>query len=395
MDGRKQQVIIRCCMGLITGLLFSTQSPDLKACPFCSGPSRTLSEQLSQSDTTVLARWSEAEKGSLKKEGKTTFEIKTMIRQPENGVLKVGDQISIPQHRIGKKETLFLLFDTKSGPGIRWDTPIEITELCYHYISQAPPSKEITTKRLRYFLKFLEHPDQKIANDAFAEFANASYKNIDALSHEMPRGKIREWLVSSDTPVVRLGLYGLLLGLCGQESDIAFMEQKINEPTQKIRLGIDGLIAGYLLLSGADGLKNIEQTKFLSQTVPYSETLAAIKALRFMWTYGDGRISKERLRESMRLLLGRPELTDLVIADLARWNDWSILDRLMKMYGAEEYDVPSIKRSIVRYLRVAAKGKNKKGHGADAVTATKAKQLLDQLRKDDPKTVQSAERFFR
>lgn len=393
MDGRKQQIIIRCCLGLICGLLYI--SPNLRACPFCFGPSRTFSEQLSQSDTITLTQWVEAEKGTLETSGTTVFKIKEIIRQSDTDELKMGDQIFISRHRFGKKETLFLLLGAEDDPEVRWDSPIEITDVCYQYILQAPPQKEKTTQRLRYFLKFLEHTDQKIANDAFAEFANASYEDIASLSHELPREKIRKWLESPNTPVVRLGLYGLLLGLCGQESDIAFMEQRINEPTKKIRFGIDGLISGYLLLTGSNGLGKIEQTKLISKTAPHSETLAALHALRFMWTYGDGRINKERLRKSMRLLLDRPELTDLVVADLARWNDWKVLDRLMEMYGSEEYNVSSIKRSIVRYLKAAAKGKNKKGQGADTATAEKAKRLLDQLRKEDPKTVQSAERFFR
>ncbi len=33
----------------------------------------------------------------------------------------------------------------------------------------------------------------------------------------------------------------------------------------------------------------------------------------------------------MRMLLDRPELADLVIADLARWEDWSVQDKLMAM----------------------------------------------------------------
>lgn len=380
-------------LGLICGLLVMSQSPYITACPFCSAPSLTLTEQLSQSDVAVLAQWSEAEKGTLEKAGKTVFEIKEIVRQSDKDKLKVGDQITINRHRPGKKGNLFLLLGTK-GTSIDWGDPIEVTETSFHYISQAPAPEEKTSKRLQYFLKFLEYPDQMISNDAYAEFANAPYEEITPLSKDLPREKIRKWIVDPETPVTRLGLYGLLLGLCGQESDIAFMEQKINEPTKEYRLGIDGVISGYLLLTGADGLSKIDQSKFVPKEVAFSETYAAMQALRFMWTYGNGRISKERLRQSMRLLLERPELTDLVVADLARWNDWSMLDRLMEMYGADDYNIPSIKRAIVRYLLVASKGKNKKGIGPDAETTKKANELLDKLRKEDPKTVKSAERFF-
>lgn len=52
----------------------------------------------------------------------------------------------------------------------------------------------------------------------------------------------------------------------------------------------------------------------------------------------------------MHLLLERKEMADLVITDLARWKDWSIQDRLMTMYSDENYDIPAIRRAIVRYL---------------------------------------------
>lgn len=393
MNGLTKHIKHRFFMGLLCGLLVMSQVASTTACPFCSAPSLTLTEQLSQSDVAVLVQWTEAEKGTLEKAGKTVFEIKEIIRQSDKDKLKAGKQITINRHRPGKKGNLFLLLGTK-GTSIDWGDPIEVTETSYHYISQAPAPEEKTSKRLRYFMKFLEFPDQMISNDAYAEFANAPYEDITPLAKDLPREKIRKWIVDPETPVTRLGLYGLLLGLCGQESDIAFMEKKINEPTKDFRLGIDGVISGYLLLTGAEGLDNIDQSKFVPKDVAFSETYAAMQALRFMWTYGDGRISKDRLRESMRLLLDRPELTDLVVADLARWNDWSVLNRLMEMYGTGDYDIPSIKRAIVRYLLVASKGKNKKGVGPDAATTEKAKQLLDKLRKEDPKTVKSAERFF-
>ncbi|MCA9015833.1 MAG: hypothetical protein KDA77_10920 [Planctomycetaceae bacterium] len=393
MNGLTKHVKNRFFLGTLCGLLMLAQVTSVTACPFCSAPSLTLTEQLSQSDVAVLAQWTEAEKGTLDKAGKTVFEIKEIVRQADKDKLKAGDQITINRHRPGKKGNLFLLLGTK-GTTVDWGDPIEVTETSFHYISQAPAPEEKTSKRLKYFLKFLEFPDQMISNDAYAEFANAPYEDITPLSKEMPREKIRKWIVDPETPVTRLGLYGLLLGLCGQESDVAFMEKKINEPTKEFRLGIDGVISGYLLLTGADGLDKIDETKFVPKDVAFSETYAAMQALRFMWTYGDGRISKDRLRQSMRLLLDRPELTDLVVADLARWDDWTVMDRLMKMYGTGDYDIPSIKRAIVRYLLVASKGMNKKGGGPDAATAEKAKQMLEKLRQEDPKTVKSAERFF-
>jgi hypothetical protein len=243
-------------------------------------------------------------------------------------------------------------------------------------------------------LNYLEFPDQMVANDAYAEFANAPYKDIAPLAEKMPRERIRRWVASEETTPTRLGLYGLFLGLCGKEEDAALMKQKIVAPTEDFRLGIDGVMSGYLLLTGADGLDVLDEAKLKNEKVPFSETYAAMQALRFMWTYGDGRIEKSRLRQSMRTLLDRPELSDLVIADLARWQDWSVQDRLMEVYGAEEYDIPSIKRAIVRYMLVASKTKSEDGGDTPPPHAVKATKHLETLRKLDEKTVRQAERFF-
>ena len=71
------------------------------------------------------------------------------------------------------------------------------------------------------------------------------------------------------------------------------MLAKINEPTQDFRLGIDGIMSGYLMIAKSDGLKEMEKSKLKSKDVPFSETYAAMQALRFMWKYEPGTIRKK------------------------------------------------------------------------------------------------------
>jgi hypothetical protein len=130
-----------------------------------------------------------------------------------------------------------------------------------------------------------------------------------------------------------------------------------------------------------------------------------MQALRFMWQYGDGRVSADRLKQSMRLLLVRPELTDLVIADLARMKDWTVQSLLMDLYGKEEYDIPSIKRAIVRFMMASTKDvpttaatsgpEGSKSPPADLPAhAVKGAKYLAELEEKDPKTVADAKRFY-
>jgi hypothetical protein len=117
-----------------------------------------------------------------------------------------------------------------------------------------------------------------------------------------------------------------------------------------------------------------------------------MQALRFMWTYGGERVTKDRLRASMRGLVDRPEMADLVIADLARWKDWSVQKKLREMYGAEEYNIPTIKRAIVRYMLASIKDAPS-GAGTVPDHVKLGQKYLEELRDRDPRTVQDVERY--
>ena len=373
--------------GVFVIALCVTSLSRIAACEYCGGPRQTLSEEFANADAVVLVQWKagRAPAGML---GNTTFSVIEIARGPKD-VLKKDDQIKVTQYRAGKKGDLFLLFGTQ-GKEIEWNNPLEVSETTYQYIAQAPSLKAPTNKRLEYFVKFLESRDQLVSNDAFGEFANAPYEDIVQIKHKLDRAKIAKWVADPETSKMRLALYGLLLGLCGNDDDARLMLAKINQPKTEFPLGLDGLISGYLVLAGEKGLDAIDQSKIKNKKAEFSETYAALQALRFVETYGNGRISKERLRQSMREMLDRPDLADLVIRDLARWEDWSVQNRLMQLYDKEEYSLPMTKRAIIGYMLRAAKTNDKTDNLP--VSAVQARANLDKLRRRDPLKVQDAER---
>ena len=384
----------RVCLLSLVALVLATSCGNISAacaCPFCSAPTLTLAEQFAQSDAVVLVAWVGAIKSEKDKPGTTTYSVVEAVRDP----LKLhgkGTEIVLLGYRAGKAGDLSLLLGTK-GTKIDWAPPIDVTETVFNYMMQAPAPDAPVQTRLQYFLKFLEYPEPTIATDAYAEFANAPYKDIVPLTDKFPRDKLRQWLASKETPESRLGLYGMLLGLCGEPEDAKLMEARIadNPSPQSVRLGIDGVMGGYLLLTREKGLEVLERTKMADRKVPFGETYAAMQAIRFMWTYGDGRIPPDRLRASLRILLDRPELADFVITDLSRWKDWSIADRLVLLFNDPAYDIPSVKRAIVRYFLACAKDM-KVGETPPAHVTT-AKKHIEALRKQDPKIVRQAEQY--
>lgn len=390
------------------------QSQPAQGCPFCEAPTLTLSEQLAQSDALVLVEWVRGVEPTESQAGSTQFRVKEVAKGES---VKVGDRITVPRYRAAKPGTTFMLLGSRAAE-LEWGSPIEVSQAAFDYVKASPPVDVPARERLTYYLKYFESPDSFIANDAYAEFAKAPYQDIKPLADALPSEKLRKWIVDPNTPATRLGLYGLLLGLSGTAEDAQVMKAKITEVDgEDFRLGIDGVMSGYLLITGDKGLKVIEDTKLAPEylrdaegepvldekgqkrPVPFSETYAAMQSLRFMWTYGDGRIPAARLRQSMRILLDRPELADLVIADLARWKDWGVQDRLMDMYGAEEFDIPSIKRAIVRYMHYCAKDLPEDVSSGDASAelpphVVEARSNLAVLEERDPKTVKEAIRFL-
>ncbi len=368
------------------------------ACPFCSAPTLTLAEQFDKADAALLVQWHSGEMPVKDKLGSTTYEVVQVARSPVK-TLEKGKKITIERYRSGKPGDLALLFGSRArGDSLEWGSPLDVSEQGFKYIVEAPTPSAKPETRIAYYLKFLENPDRMVADDAYSEFANAPYKVIAPLAKQFPRDLLRKWIVSPEVPATRLGLYGLMLGLCGNTDDADLMESKIVESTDNFRLGIEGVMGGYLLLTGEKGLETIEKTKLQkvsNKEVPFSETYSAMMALRFLWTDGNGRIPPDRLKGSMRLLLDRPEVSDLVITDLARWKDWSIQPRLMDLYGAEEYNIPSIKRSIIRFM--IASTKDLPGGGGETKPpkhVTDGARCLQQLRDKDAKLVNEVERYF-
>ncbi len=433
---------IRHMVTLFAALCAASPLPAL-ACPFCKAPSLTLSDQVELAVSVKLLKLEgvQAKKNRPSAQpladfrvidefipstrgrgGYTTTKSRSGWRptQQRRAGPSKGSTLQFRLASGWRKGGLFLLLDKKPVPrdGI---APLPISQSIWSYLKAMPHLTAPAPERLRFFVRYLEHPETMIANDAYGEFANAPYEDIVSMRDALPRRRLRQWILDSrlDRSVIdtRLGLYGMLLGLCGEMPDAELLKRVIVDdwkPDDDLRLGIDGMIGGYLLLTGDAGLDVIVRTKLGNPDVSFSETYSAMQALRFMWTYGNGVIDRDRLRKAMRLLLDRSELTDLVIADLARWKDWEIQPRLMQMYDEETY--PAVKRAIVRFILVSSrppKSKPAKGRTAAASSGSESgkevatnaaesepahvaqsRQYLAILRARDPKIVSDCERFF-
>ncbi len=308
MESHDHDLIMRVLFWLLVVSFHSGQHFAQAMCPFCPPASVTLSEQVAESDAVVLGSWVKSSKTEQEDSALTvtTFEVVSALKDFREA-FKQGSQITVPEEVPGQAGNLFLLFGIALETDLdvlTWDTPKPISEIGYQYVRQAPAPETPKEKRLRYFLKFLEYPDPLLSDDAYSEFAGADYEDLVLIKEAFSREKLRRWITDEDTLASRLGLYGLMLGLCGSAEDVKLLEAKILDEADKTRLGIDGIIGGYLLLTGEKGMDLLEETKIQNSKAPLADVYAVMSAFRFLWQYGQGVVPKDRLRTAVRFLLG-------------------------------------------------------------------------------------------
>lgn len=356
-------------------------APAAWACPFCSATALTFTEEMASMDVVVIARLVEApppaKAGDAGSEiPKARFEIAKILKG--EGLVKAKQVIETLYFGDGTKGKAFLVMGI-DPPKVMWSTPLPLSERAEQYLAQIVKLPKDGEKRYVFFQDYLEDPDEMLARDAYDEFAKASYDTVKSLKEQMNHGQLLAWIKNPEIPASRRRLYFVMLGICGDEKDLPMLEEMITSTDRKQRQGLDAMIGCYLTLKGEEGLPMIEDIFLKNKKSDYADTYAAIMALRFHAT--DGKvIEKKRIVDSLRLMLDRPELADLVIPDLARWEDWTAMDKLFDLYKNADEKTSWVRVPVVNYLR--------------ACPLAKAKELLKECEKIDPQSVKRANTFF-
>jgi hypothetical protein len=307
---------------------------------------------------------------------KAEFEIlKTLKGQKFVGEgLKFRTQL-VGSYPLGQK---FLVMGV-DPPNVAWTTPMKASDRVFEYLELVQKLPESGPDRLVFFQDYFEDKESVLAFDAYDEFARAPYEDLIAIKDHMQHDKIVGWIKDTDTSVNRKRLYFTMLGVCGTQDDVALLEELIRSGSRKKRAGLDALIACYLMLKGESGVDLIETTFLVDQEVDYVDTLAAVSALRFHGTESDV-ISKQRIVKAIRQLLDRPKMADMIIPDLARWEDWSVMERLVEMFKNADPESNWLRVPVITYLRACPK--------------PEAKKYIEELQKIDPEAVQRADFFL-
>lgn len=374
---------------IFLAVVAATAVPSLAlACPFCSGVSLTLSEEMKTATAAVVGKLVSlppppAEGATLTgADSKAVFEIVTVLKGED--LLKtaeapaVGRKIDVIYFGQDEPGKLFFLLGNDT-PNVSWATPIPLTERSAEYAAKLPTVAENGADRLAFFQDYLEDPEELLARDSYDEFAKAPYIEVKQLKDRMQHDKLIARIKDPNVSPSRRRLYLTMLGVCGTKDDLPMLEEMIKSDDREQKTALDATIACYLTLNGPDGLPLVEDQFLKKADAEYTDTYAAIMALRFHGQE-ESQIPRDRLVASLRLMLDRPQLADLVIPDLARWQDWSAMDRLVQLFKEADEQSSWVRVPVIKYLKECP--------------LPEAKQHIDELAKIDPKVVQQANSFF-
>jgi len=349
-----------------------------EACPFCSAVTPTFGDRIASADMAVIGRLVELPGQSVEPTAASARARFDVI-----DVLKGGRLLREPRvvrtffFGQGTKGELFLLLGS-NDPTPKWSVPIRVSERARAYVLESLKAPEKGPDRLAFFQEYLEDEDWTASSDAYGEFSKAPYADLVAMKDKINHDRIVAWIKDPSVSGQGRRLYLTMLGVCGSPDDAAMVEQMLKLSKRDVNSSPDALIACYLTLRGPSGMRLVDDLFIRNKDAEYSDTYAAITALRFHAEQADV-IPRPRILESIHLMLDRPELADLVIVDLARWEDWSVMPRLVRLFKEADEQSDWVRVPVLRFLMAcplpAAKGHLKELSRIDSKALKQAQAL--------------------
>ncbi|MBB3205282.1 hypothetical protein FHS27_001082 [Rhodopirellula rubra] len=354
----------------------STLSRTAVACPFCSAVAQTLRQEMEAMDAVVIASAMQSDATRNADTGEVEMKIAMVLKGEDH--VAAGQTVKAVYFGDIAKGRRFLLSGVDPSD-MQWSC-LPLTPRAEQYIVRIPEiAEKDDAERLLFYMDYLQDEDSMLSRDAYDEFAVAPYAALQKIEPKMDHDQLVEWISDDSLSPDRKRLYLTMLGVCGDKDDLPMLEEMLRSTQKTARTGLDALIACYLTLAGEPGLELVNEEFLVNRQASYADTYAAIMAIRFHGTEG-GVIARSALVESLHAILDREDLADLVIPDLARWQDWSQVDKLKQLFLNADAENNWVRVPVVNYLRACPK--------------PEAAEAMEELKKVDPDSVRRANTFF-
>lgn len=386
IDRRRLSNAVLIATSLLCAGLSAVMPRTVEACAGCPSFRATLKEEIDDSAVAVIcrlkARPGPVAAGAVGGGATCTFEVvevlkgaETLAAQPGAAMPYQAEIIFFGEQPLGTKFLAFAL----TPPNLSWNTPMEVKDREVEYLRKLLACPPKGPQRLTMFFDYLEAPEPMLAEDAYEEFARARYADLQATKQQMPRERLLRWIADVNVLTAHRRQYLSMLSCCALKEDLPTIEAWLRSDERTSRVLLDALVGCHIALHGADGVRLIEDLFLKNKEAELVDVNAAIIALRFVATETNV-VPQTRINQAFHIVLDRPQLADVVIPDLTRAQDWSVVPKLTALFKSAPADGTLWNRvSIANYLRVcptpAAATAAKELEGLDPEAFRRAEQL--------------------
>lgn len=386
----QSRVVLGCFpWALLFVIQFVFPLAESQGCSICSSISPTICDEISAAQLVIIARYeSTPEVGDDVEDGdayKSSFQIEKILKGAGLiGTTQNAKMLFFPGDNVQRGDRYLVhgnLIENDDGSQmiIQWTTPIAISSDAIAYLEKMLAFSPQGVERLICAKDYLTSSEKMLRRDAFDEFGKAPFETLLRLRPYLNADQVMSRIENPETPAKMRKLYYTLLCVCGRPEDIPKLKLKIQEAKSQQIDSLPAMIACYLSLAGAEGLPLIEETFLQREEIDQTKFAgAAITALRFHGQEANV-IDRELITACFRRMLQRPQLGARVLSDLARWEDWSVVDRTTEIFIDAEGDSLWVREPAVRYLM--------------ACPLPEAKTELERLESVDPAAVANGRRF--
>jgi hypothetical protein len=338
------------CFGLL--LWGSGWARELSACPFCNA-SQTITQSVQEADVAFVATLSgskpivSSQAGGP--DGETTARLVKVLRS--HPAVENKKELILPRYipAAEQQEVRYLIYATVVDGVVDpyRASPVESTEMVDYLAAAVEQPNRKPAERVAFFFRYLDHAEPTIANDAYAEFAAAPYKDVRSAAAHFDADRIVGWLNDSKTEPYRFGLYGLLLGVCGRDQDAGLIRTILEDPKRRPISGVDGLLGGLCVLDAVRGVDYMLSV-LTNPENDFNYRYSALRTAKFVVS-DMPEVDKDQLFSRMEPAIFIADMSDLVIDEFRRNKQWGPTSKILALFTDPKFDVQVVKRAVVRF----------------------------------------------
>jgi hypothetical protein len=168
-----------------------------------------------------------------------------------------------------------------------------------------------------------------------------------------------------------------MLGHCGKPEHAAVLLALLEDPDKPATSGVDGILAGYVMLKPGEGWKYVRSI-LADPKKEFMLRYASLRAARFFWDSRPDVVGRKDILGAVSQLLEQKDIADLAVEDLRKWGQWQLADKVLALRSTPAFDEAIVRRAVLRFA-LSCEEKN----------AT-AKAYVDEQRKKDAQGVNDA-----